>query len=504
MNAVNDTSAVKCYLRVEQHQQIRRFACDKKANSLHLLMCKLSDLFCTPIPLDSILTSVDNGITTELRSDKDWQHALNTQKTIHLHVECVSSDRFLSEEEEYAGDLGDFDILDLDDFDIPAQEYDDTKLAWRTARAKQEAKAAAHAGASRLADATLVARQALGRSSDNVGNSFRSFSVHDTHTTIGRNVVAGFTAMRNRRRGQRSGSNSASVSDTSDSDIGKCYDAGVQTETSSETASAGVAATAELDPNHNIPADNIPDTVQEGRILFSLGMSAGSAPETGPSDSVTDRHSSSNSNSSNNSNIDGISNSDSGSADYWQDLVEGQATQEHEWTHEAETEQQLKEEEQKQEEKAEEEEEEAVNTSGVDEDSSTNSHCLIRNEPVSTLFGSFQFVENTNAIVSQMMEEEDQADLAAAQATAAEAVRRCEEIFNASMQSYLGGLAAGGELVPEQSQQSFERFLQAEWPEDHELLLRTQSGDPACGRTYVEWRRLFDSAIAHKKQQQGD
>jgi hypothetical protein len=119
-----------------------------------------------------------------------------------------------------------------------------------------------------------------------------------------------------------------------------------------------------------------------------------------------------------------------------------------------------------------------------------------------------------------MVEDEDLLMEAEAEARREEARRQGEAIFSASVQSYLGknsaslglGLPAGtntsggggggggegsvepGSIEPECTE--FEKFLRAEWPEDYRLLQRAREGDPACGRTYGEWRRLFDSALS--------
>jgi hypothetical protein len=73
--------------------------------------------------------------------------------------------------------------------------------------------------------------------------------------------------------------------------------------------------------------------------------------------------------------------------------------------------------------------------------------------------------------------EELDADDSEAQALARLACAQAEQVVHDSMAAYKRQFPC----------HSFEKFLEKEWPEDYQVLLKTRSGDPAFTRTYDEW-----------------
>merc|ERR1712167_71939 len=59
----------------------------------------------------------------------------------------------------------------------------------------------------------------------------------------------------------------------------------------------------------------------------------------------------------------------------------------------------------------------------------------------------------------------------------AEARGACEAVLIESMHGYLSAEPDG----------TFERFLQKEWPRDHNHMQRSRNGDPAITRSYSGW-----------------
>jgi hypothetical protein len=77
--------------------------------------------------------------------------------------------------------------------------------------------------------------------------------------------------------------------------------------------------------------------------------------------------------------------------------------------------------------------------------------------------------------------EELDADDSEAQALARLACAQAEQVVHDSMAAYKRQFPC----------HSFEEFLEKEWPEDYQVLLKTRSGDPAFTRTYDEWIRQY-------------